>query len=229
MVQVRPKTEIVYPESDGQPMANNTVQFEWIVALKQNLDRLTLPDTEIFVAGDLFWYPVEGQATICVAPDVLVAIGRPKGQRGSYQQWREDNIAPQVVFEIISPSNTAQEMAKKVRFFQTYGVQEYYVYDPEHNTFDVYQRDGDRLVGGSAPDEWVSPLLGIKFGRSPETLTVCHPNGEPFTTYQEECDRAEQERERADQAQAQAQRERDRAEKLAAKLRELGMDPDALD
>ena len=65
--------------------------------------------------------------------------------------------------------------------------------------------------------------------RSPETLTVCHPNGKSFTTYQEECDQAEQERERANQAQAQAQRERDRAEKLAAKLRELGMDPDALD
>ena len=67
-------------------MANNTVQFEWIVALKQNLDRLPLPDTEIVVAGDLFWYPVEGRADICVAPDVLVAIGRFKGKRGSYQQ-----------------------------------------------------------------------------------------------------------------------------------------------
>ena len=74
MVQLQPKANVVYPESDGQPMANNTVQFECIVALKQNLDRLTLPDTEIFVAGDLFWYPVEGRSDICVAPDVLVAI-----------------------------------------------------------------------------------------------------------------------------------------------------------
>ncbi|MEM9771973.1 MAG: Uma2 family endonuclease [Cyanobacteria bacterium P01_D01_bin.73] len=229
MVQARPQTDVVYPESDGQPMANNTVQFEWIVALKQNLDRLHLPDTEIFVAGDLFWYPVEGRADICVAPDVLVAIGRPKGKRGSYQQWREDNIAPQIIFEIISPSNTVQEMARKVRFFQTYGTQEYYVYDPEQNTFDVFQREGDRLVGGSAPDEWVSQLLGIKFVRSPETLTVYHPNGEAFTTYQEECDRADQEQARADQESERADREQNRAEKLAAKLRALGMDPESLD
>ena len=215
MVQLQPKANVVYPESDGQPMANNTVQFECIVALKQNLDRLTLPDTEIFVAGDLFWYPVEGRSDICVAPDVLVAIGRPKGKRGSYQQWREDNIAPQVVFEIISPSNTMPEMARKVRFFQQYGVQEYYVYDPEENTLDVWEREGDRLVGGSSPPEWTSPLLGIRFVRSPEELTLYHPDGQPFTSYPEECDRANQ--------------EQSRAEKLAAKLRELGVDPDTLD
>ena len=214
MVQLRPTADVVYPESDGQPIADNTVQFEWIVALKQNLDRLTLPDTDIFVAGDLFWYPVEGRADICVAPDVLVAIGRPKGKRGSYQQWREDGIAPQVVFEIISPSNTAQEMAGKVRFFQTYGVQEYYVYDPEKNTLDVWQRENDRLVGGSAPPESISPLLGVRFVRSPETLTLYHPDGREFTSYQDELERADQ--------------ERDRADKLAAKLRELGVDPDAL-
>jgi hypothetical protein len=31
---------IVYPESDGQPMADNTKQFECIVFLKKNLDVL---------------------------------------------------------------------------------------------------------------------------------------------------------------------------------------------
>ena len=69
-------------------------------------------------------------------------------------------------------------------------------------------------MGGSAPPEWVSPLLGIRFVRSPETLTLYHPDGRAFTSYQEELERADQ--------------ERDRAEKLAAKLRELGVDPDTL-
>ena len=85
-----------YPESDGQPMAENTKQFQWIVTIKENLDAL-LPNA--FVAGDLFWYPLEGNNLIRQAPDVLVAFGRPKGHRGSYRQWEEDNIAPQVVFE----------------------------------------------------------------------------------------------------------------------------------
>ena len=110
-------------------------------------------------------------------------------------------------FEIISPSNTAQEMARKLRFFQRYGVQEYYVYDPEDNVLDIWLRGGDHLINSPSQPEWISPLLGVKFVRSPEGLTLYHPDGKPFTSYQEECDRAE---------------------KLAAKLRKLGIDPDTL-
>lgn len=51
----------------------------------------------------LLWYPVESHPEIRTAPDVLVVFGRPKGHRGSYKQWEEDNIPPQVVFEILSP------------------------------------------------------------------------------------------------------------------------------
>src|SRR5262252_8794276 len=75
-----------YPESDGQPMAENTKQFEWIVTIKENLDALL---TNAFVAGDLFWYPLEGNNRIRQAPVVLVVFGRPKGHRGSYRQWGE--------------------------------------------------------------------------------------------------------------------------------------------
>ncbi len=32
----------------------------------------------------------------------MVVFGRPKGDRGSYKQWLENQIAPQVVFEILS-------------------------------------------------------------------------------------------------------------------------------
>ncbi|MFM5899607.1 MAG: Uma2 family endonuclease, partial [Dolichospermum sp.] len=84
---------IIYPDSDGQPMADNTKQFRWIVLIKENLESLFANDETVFVAGDLLWYPVEGRPDIRVAPDVLVAFGRPKGDRGSYRQWQEDNIA----------------------------------------------------------------------------------------------------------------------------------------
>lgn len=82
-------TEIVYPDSDGQPMAENTEQFQWIVVIKDNLESLFADDPQVFVAGDLLWYPVQGRPDIRRAPDALVAIGRPKGRRGSYQQWCE--------------------------------------------------------------------------------------------------------------------------------------------
>ena len=96
--QARPLDNIRYPNSDGQPMADNTQQFQWIVTIKENLEILFAAKSEVFVAGDLLWYPVEGNNRLCQAPDVMVVLGRPKGDRGSYRQWREENIAPQVVF-----------------------------------------------------------------------------------------------------------------------------------
>ena len=69
------------------------------------LDALFRDDPDVFVAGDLLWYPVEGDPKTRIAPDAMVVFGRPKGYRGSYKQWDEGGIAPQVVFEVLSPGN----------------------------------------------------------------------------------------------------------------------------
>src|SRR3974377_2154310 len=96
------RNPIEYPESDGAPIAENTKQFRWIATMEGGIEAVFRDDPNVFVAGDLLWYPVEGKPSIRVAPDVLVVFGRPKGDRGSYLQWLEDNIAPQVTFEVLS-------------------------------------------------------------------------------------------------------------------------------
>ena len=232
--QLRP---VVYPDSDGQPMAENTLQYEWIVTIKGGLDT-ALPD---FVAGDLLWYPVEGQPDIRVAPDVLVALGRPKGYRGSYRQWEEEGIAPQVVFEVLSPGNRYTEMVRKLNFYQRYGVQEYYVYDPDSQELVVYRRQEDRLEQVESPDGWVSPLLGIRFQTAGGTFRIFHRNDKPFLTFTELTELANRESQRADEALVQAEAERRQAEAerrradenaarvaaLEARLRTLGLDPES--
>lgn len=77
---------VFYPDTDGEPIADNTECYEWIVTVRENLE-VALP--QAFVAANLLWYPVEGHPEIRVAPDVFVAFGRPKGPRGSYKQWEE--------------------------------------------------------------------------------------------------------------------------------------------
>jgi Uma2 family endonuclease len=136
MVQIQPtsQSEVVYPDSDRRPMADNTKQFCWLVVIQQNLEWLFADDPNVFVAGDLLWYPVEGDNTLRTAPDVMVIFGRPKGDRGSYRQWQEDNIAPQVVFVILSPGNTRAETNRKLLFYDRFGVEEYYLYDPDKNS-----------------------------------------------------------------------------------------------
>lgn len=94
---------IEYPDSDGQPLAENTLQYQWIVMIQGNLDLLFRHQPDVFVAGDNLIYPVEGHPEIRMAPDIYVAFGRPKGHRGSYRVWEEAGIFPQVVFEILSP------------------------------------------------------------------------------------------------------------------------------
>ena len=75
-------------------MADNTTQWNWIVKIKESLKFLFAANADVFVAGDLLWYPVEGNNQIRMAPDAMVVFGRPKGKRGSYKQWEEDNIPP---------------------------------------------------------------------------------------------------------------------------------------
>ncbi len=87
------KAAIIYPESDGLPMADNTKQFRWITTVHGGLDAMFRHEQMVFVAANLLWYPVEGNPTIRAAPDILVAFNRPKGDRGSYLQWLEANIA----------------------------------------------------------------------------------------------------------------------------------------
>ena len=91
------------------------------------LQALFADDPNVFVAGDLFWYSVEGDNRTRLAPDALVAFGRPKGHRGSYKQWEEGGVALQVVFEVLAPGNTSKEMADKLAFYERYGVEEYYL------------------------------------------------------------------------------------------------------
>jgi Uma2 family endonuclease len=126
---------IEYPSTDGEPMAQNTKQYRWITTIQGGLAAMFRNRDDVFVAGDLFWYPIEGDNTDPRRPDVMVVFGRPKGDRDSYRQWEEGGVAPQVVFEILSPSNTLSELLDKSLFYEHHGVQEYYIYDPDGGEF----------------------------------------------------------------------------------------------
>src|SRR5271165_6564530 len=166
-IQLSEKPAIEYPDDDGEPMADNNLQFKWIVLIENNLERVFSDEPNVFVAGNLLWYPVEGQPTIRTAPDAMVAFGRPKGRRGSYKQWEEENVAPQVVFETLSPGNRAPEMERKLQFYEQYGVEEYFIYDPDDGSLEGWLRKVGRLVKVNNMSGFVSPRLQIRFEPGP--------------------------------------------------------------
>jgi Uma2 family endonuclease len=235
-----PLAGLVFPDSDGKPMAENTRQYEAIVTLKGNIEAFA-PETA-FVAGDHLIYVDPTDPTDRQAPDVYVAFGRPRHHRGSYRVWDEEGVFPQVIFEVLGPSNTATEMDAKRAFYFDHGAEEYYEFDPEAGTWVGYvlspsSGEPERVanMGG-----YVSPRLGMRFAFRPLELLVYRPDGSRFLSFQEFNDLAEAERQRAEAERQRAEGERQRAEsekqraqqaseendRLRALLRAAGIDPD---
>ena len=214
-----------YPARDGRDVSDNTLQEEWIDKIKGGLEVLYRDAPRVFVASDLMWYPIKGNNRRRLAPDVMVVFGRPKGYRGSYVQHRERGVAPQVAIEILSPGNRKRVMDFKRKIYETYGVEEYYVFDPYEIGLEVWVREGEafRLIPESSG--WVSPRMGIRFELG-EDLTIYAPDGRPFLDYVEVARERDEADRRAEAEHDRAEAEHDRAERLAARLRELGLEPE---
>ncbi len=243
------KSKIIYPDDNGEPMSNNTEQFRLIVEIKENLELVFANDPSVFIAGDLLWYPVEGNNKICQAPDVMVVFGVPKKYRGSYQQWFENDIPPQVAFEILSPGNRLSPMKQKFKFYECYGVKEYYLYDPEKLELTGWLQIEGQFEAIEQMNGWVSPRLGVRFQLSETGLQMFGPSGESFVSFVELAGlrqeaqmraneerlradesqmRADEEHQRAEQAETLLEQERSRSQALESRLREMGIDPDRL-
>lgn len=225
--------DLLYPSSDGEPMAESTEQYRWIVMIKENLEILFANQPTVFIAADLFWYPVEVKTPPAPrqAPDVMVVFGRPKGLRRSYQQWKEDSVPAQVVFEILSASNKTRDgieaMDYKFHFYDRYGVEEYYIYDPDEFTLEGWQRQGTSLVEIPRMSRWISPRLDIRFEWQPRTeLNLYRPDGRRFLSSVELEQRAEQAQQRAEQAQQRAEQAEQSLREAVPRLFMLGLSVD---
>ena len=223
----------LYPDDDGLPMADNTLQFNWIVTIKENLEALFASRDDVFVAGDLLWYAVEGRPEIRLAPDALVVFGRPKGYRGSYMQWEEDGVPPTVVFEVLSPGNRPAEMTRKFQFYDRHGVDEYYLFDPNTNDLDGWRRIDDALEEITPMDGWTSPRLGVRFERIDGKLQIFRPDGEGFltfvqqkTAYRQAQEQLRQQAEANAKAQEQLRQQADDLARLRQRLKALGENVD---
>jgi hypothetical protein len=233
---------IVYPESDGQPMAENTLQFRWIVTLQGNLAALFAERADVFVAGDLLWYPVEGRPDIRRAPDVLVAIGRPKGDRGAYLQWEEGGHCAASGVRGAVAGEHAERDGAQVRVLR-----------PVRGGGILFDRPGtggcERMgatggaAGGDRGHERVgeSGVRGAVYGGEGE-VRLFYPDGRPFLTFEELAQgkggggsarrrrkhrRAQRRKRGQRQRRKRAQQEAEaRAARLAERLRALGIELD---
>ncbi|MBH8575128.1 Uma2 family endonuclease [Nostocaceae cyanobacterium CENA369] len=224
-VEYIPITPIEYPDEDGKPMAEGDLQRKCLVYATTVLEIYFQNCPDVYVAGNLFIYYEEGNPESVVAPDVFVVFEVENRDRRSYKTWEENNKTPDFVLEITSKTTRSKDQGAKKGIYAFLGVQEYFQYDPTGDYLNP-QLQGLRLVDGNyfpvgtstQPDSKVSLLsevLGLELRLEAGKLRFYDPaTGQTLLSHEEE-------------AAARLSVE-EKAQRLAAKLRELNIDPDNL-
>ena len=139
--------EIVYPESDGQPMAESDLHRKEMTYLIEALTEHFRPAADVYVAGNLFLYYKKGDPRSVVAPDLFVVKGVAKGNRKVYKLW-EEHRPPCFVVEVTSDTTRDEDLSdKRAVYEQLLGVEEYFLFDPLGDYLDP-RLQGHRLVNG---------------------------------------------------------------------------------
>jgi Uma2 family endonuclease len=207
--------------------------LEWVWRVGGATER-----TNYFAAGNLTIYYSDKQVKNqdFRGPDFFVVKDVDDRPRRSWTLWEEDGRYPDVVVEILSDSTAQVDLTTKKDIYQnTFRTPEYFWFDPVSLEFQgfclvkkVYQAIAPNPQGWLWSDE-----LGLFLGVHDRQLRYFTAEGELVPTPQEsavlEAEQRHLAQERAEQATQQAEQATQRAERLAAKLRELNVDPDEID
>ena len=112
-------------------------------------------------------------------------------------------------------------------FYETYGAEEYYSYDPDRLRLKGWIRQGSELVAIPEMDGWVSPRMGIRFTLTNRDLKIYRPDGRKFMSSVELEETARQARIQEQQARQsliqEQQRSQSQLDQIVVNLLRSGM------
>ncbi|TAE60142.1 MAG: Uma2 family endonuclease [Nostocales cyanobacterium] len=210
------------PDSDDTPVDNELQNLipnllEAILALVwQNRN-------DWFFGVDMGIYYAPSQPPL--VPDGFLSLGVERfiGEEGrlSYVLWEEDNISPIFALEVVSKTYGGEYEKKKVDYAKL-GILYYAIYVPnrqyrrKRQPLEIYKLENHQYILQPDDQLWM-PEIGLALGR--ERGTYLGRNREWLYWYNQQGERLPTPEELVNQ-------ERLKAEKLARKLRELGVNPD---
>ncbi len=155
-----------------------------MIDLRTALDNFFRNQPDVYVSGNLLVYYVEGDPKKRVAPDVFVVRGVEKRQRRIYKLW-EEGVAPQVVIELTSRQTWREDLQEKWRLYEQFGVEEYFIFDPEYDYLDEplvgYRlKDGKYKALAARDGRLRSKVLGLELVDTGETLRLFDPRSGAF-------------------------------------------------
>ncbi|MEM8639164.1 MAG: Uma2 family endonuclease [Cyanobacteria bacterium P01_G01_bin.54] len=216
-----PPTDLIF--DDGEPLESHRHRIGMNVLIA-GIHEVFATRNDYFAGGNMFIYYSLNQIKNrdFRGPDFFVVLDVDgQKERQGWVLWEEEGRYPDVIVELMSPSTAAVDVGlKKTLYGQTFHTRNYFVYDP----FDASSLQGWQLQRGAyqalQPNPtgqlwcatlglWLGVWQGIVQRETAPWLRFYDGTGQLILLPEE---RAEQERKRA--------------ERLAAKLRELGIDPD---
>jgi len=228
-------SSVIYPESDGQPMTESDATRDYLTYCVEVLRLYFQSRQSIYVSGNLFIYYEEGNSKAVISPDVFVIFGVSNRNRRSYKSWQESDKLPSFIIEITSRSTKKQDEVEKPQLYASLGVAEYFQYDPTADYLKP-QLKGFCLVDGQyqpLPTEQTtngtsfisSPILGLdlQLQTTNQPTVGLVPLPKELRFYDPQTGLKLLSRQEVEQALSQSEQ---RAERMAAMLRELGINPD---
>jgi Uma2 family endonuclease len=221
-----PPEGIVFPLGDfysDEPPLETELHWRQIILLLQCLELCWQERNDFYATGNLtiYYSQKRRKSKDFRGPDFFVVLGTERRPRLSWVVWNEDGLYPNVIIELLSESTAKVDRGLKKQIYQdTFRTPEYFWFDPDSLEF-----AGFCLLNGTyQPIEtnergWMwSQQLELYLGIDEQKLRFFTAVGLLVPTPAEV----------AQQQTQLAQQQTQRAETLAAKLRELGIDPDTL-
>ena len=220
------QTDVIFPPGDlysDEPPLESELHLRQIIILLQSLEWLWKDRNDFYGAGNLtiYYSPNQKKSEDFRGPDFFVVLGTEKKARKSWVVWEENGQYPHVIVEILSASTANVDKGFKKQLYQnTFRTPDYFWFDPYSQEF-----AGFHLVDGeyqplqvNAKGYLWSQQLGLYLGIHNKQLRF-------FTSQQKLVSTLE---EIAEELAAKAEQSAAQAERFAAKLRELNIDPDAI-
>jgi Uma2 family endonuclease len=211
--------DVIFPPGDlysDEPPLETDLHRLQMTLLIQCLEWLWRNRNDFYASGNLtiYYSPRQRKSENFRGPDFFVVLGTERKPRKSWVVWEEDGKYPNLIIEILSDSTGDTDKGLKKQIYQDiFRTPDYFWFDPETLEFTGFHLlDGEYQPLEPNPQGWLwSQQLGLYLGVYQENLRFFSPEGELVATPEEV-----------------AQQEKKRSDRLAAKLRELNIDPDTI-
>jgi Uma2 family endonuclease len=213
------REDVIFPPSDllsDEPPLETELHLRQMMLLIQSLEWWWRDRQDFYACGNLtiYYSPRQRKSEQFRGPDFFVVLGTERKPRKSWVVWEEDGKYPNVIVEILSPKTATTDRGLKKHIYQDiFRTPDYFWFDPnslEFKGFELLRGQYQEIQPNPEGRLW-SQQLGLYLGIHESKLRFFTDEGLLLPTLEEI-----------------AEQEQQRAERLAQKLREMGIDPSAL-